>query len=251
MEIIEKIANELATRDDSLVVLGGHGDPLLHPQFGQILAILRQHNVFGIAVYTSGQELTDATLEALVKNQVDVVAVMIDAVTQETYTRLHRGGSLDKVKESIRRLVECRQKASQPNPVIIPHFTKCIENLEEMDPFFDFWMRSHGCATIKGYSHYCGQLPELSVVDMTPPTRTACRRILSRCTVLADGSVVACDQDFLARYPLGHLGQPDTRGNLDGRTSEYVAEVPCDRAVQRTCTVRKVFRVASTVGGVF
>ena len=69
LEIVDKIARELGTRDDSLVVLGGHGEPFLHPQFDQIFRILRQHNVFGIAVYTSGQELPDAAIRSINRNQ--------------------------------------------------------------------------------------------------------------------------------------------------------------------------------------
>ena len=37
------------------------------------------------------------------------------------------------------------------------------------------------------------------------PTRQACRRLQSRCLILADGKVVACDQDFRATHPLGDL----------------------------------------------
>jgi len=50
LDLLERVARELAEHDDdALVVLGGHGDPLLHPQFGEALHVLRGHGIYGIA----------------------------------------------------------------------------------------------------------------------------------------------------------------------------------------------------------
>ena len=50
LELIDRLASELARYDDSLVVLGGFGEPLLHPQFGEILRRLREAGVYGVAL---------------------------------------------------------------------------------------------------------------------------------------------------------------------------------------------------------
>jgi hypothetical protein len=73
----------------------------------------------------------------------------------------------------------------------------------EMEAFYDHWMNVVGSAVIVGPSHHAGRFPDRAVMNMAPPTRTPCRRILSRMTVLADGSVPVCDQDFAGRHIIG------------------------------------------------
>lgn len=205
VETIERLAIELvAGNDDALVVLGGHGDPLLHPQLTAILGSLRRAGVYGICMYTTGQSLTDDALSAIIEHQVDVVVIHADAWGAETYRALN-GGDLTVVNAAVDRLIRARTDARQPAPIVIPQMTKCVENVEEMDAFFDGWIRRSGCATIAGFSDYGGRLDDLAVTDTSPPRRSVCRRLWRRCVILADGSVVACDQDAAGSLRLGQI----------------------------------------------
>ncbi|UCE61632.1 MAG: NTP transferase domain-containing protein, partial [Phycisphaerales bacterium] len=62
LAIVEKIVSELARFDDALLVLGGFGDPLRHPQFAPVLDVIRstppnEKMIYGLAVRTSGVDL--------------------------------------------------------------------------------------------------------------------------------------------------------------------------------------------------
>ena len=50
-------------------------------------------------------------------------------------------------------------------------------------------------------------------MNMSPPQRFACRRIMQRAMVLADGRIPLCDQDFTGRHTIGDL-QHSTLGEL-------------------------------------
>ncbi len=204
--LVESISRELAEDDDALVVLGGCGDPVLHPEFDRILAILRNNRVYGVAVATTGARLTAPVIEALIRHRVDLVAVHVDAWRDETYQRVQGGGDLGRVCDAIAQLEQARVSAAQAAPIIVPHLCKSTLNVEEMDAFFDGWLRARGCAAITGFSHYGRRLDDLTVVDMQPPTRIPCRRLFQRCVVLANGAVSACDQDYCGEIALGHLG---------------------------------------------
>jgi len=54
-------------------------------------------------------------------------------------------------------------------------------------------------------SHYAGQFPDQRVINMAPASRERCRRLRSRCLILADGSVTCCDQDYQGLHKLGSL----------------------------------------------
>ncbi|MCP4247788.1 MAG: radical SAM protein [bacterium] len=215
---IAEVADALAAYDDSLVVLGGFGEPMLHPQFGEICRLLSESGVYGVAVRTNAIGLDEAAIETLLGCRLDVINVLLDAWTEELYQRLHPGRTLAEVLQNLDRLSKAREAARQVEPLIVPQMTKSVETAGELDAFFDGWIRGVGCAAVEGYSHYAGQLPDRSLVDMSPPTRTPCRRIHSRCLILADGRMTRCDQDFTGQTAVGSLAETTLADLWQGHT---------------------------------
>ncbi|MEK6674607.1 MAG: SPASM domain-containing protein [Planctomycetota bacterium] len=220
--ILQQITSELMETDDSLVVLGGFGDPLCHPQLREVLHILRptpsnSPGVYGLAVRTSatlssinGRMSSGDLMELLMIHRVDVFGVLLDAWSAPLYARVqspnaHEHAELHAVLLFLDELSEARQARNSVTPLILPEFTKIRENVHEMDNFFDGWIRKLGAAAITGYSHRAGQMPDRSVINMAPAARGPCRRIQSRCLVLADGTVTMCDQDYQGRFSVGKL----------------------------------------------
>ena len=231
VDVVRRVAAELAAYDDSLVVLGGFGEPLLHPRFDDILGAVRGAGVFGLALRTNGIALTDELIETIIRHQVDVVSVTLDATNTETYRTVHGVDAFDTVVDNLKRLVSARgghpatgpKRPAVVQPLVVPEMTKCNETLAQMDAFFDGWLREVGWAVLVGYDHYGGRLEDRSVVDMTPPGRMACPRIRTRTTVTADGDVLLCDQDFAAERPAG---------NLNGATLRDVWRGPACTAIR-------------------
>ncbi|MGE5611961.1 MAG: SPASM domain-containing protein, partial [Bacillota bacterium] len=96
-------------------------------------------------------------------------------------------------------------------PILVPTFLKCRGNLQEMEDWYDRWLRAAGMAVLIGPSDYAGQIPDQAAADMSPPRRCACRRLASRLTILSDGQVVSCEQDVLGKQVLGQLGSQTVR----------------------------------------
>jgi len=207
LKIVECVAKELATLDDSLVVLGGFGEPLLHPEFEDVLRTLSDAGVFGVAVRTNGIAMDAARIEQLIEHHVDVVNVILDAASRETYRRVQGADCFDVVRGNLDVLATARVERRSVGPLLVPEITKSVDTVDELDSFFDAWVREAGWANIGGYSHYAGQCEDRSVINMAPPVRRACQRIGSRMTVLADGRVLLCDQDFTGRFAVGNLAE--------------------------------------------
>ncbi|MBK8915737.1 MAG: radical SAM protein [Phycisphaerales bacterium] len=199
-----RVAQELGTQDDRLVVLGGHGDPLRHPRFREICRGIRAAGVLGLAVVTPLVDLDDADIAAMIEARVDVLSVLLDADSRDTYSRVHQRDAFDVVLRSIARVEQARQSHRSPQPLIIPHLTRNAATIGEMESFFDRWIRETGGASIGGFSRYGGTLPPDSLLATTPPIRSACRRLDSRATLLADGVAVACSEDAVGRVSIGN-----------------------------------------------
>lgn len=284
LDLIKKIAVEAQAVDDTLVTLGGFGDPLRHPEFLQVLELLRPREgsatrndanqrdepaspstvaagVYGLAIRTAAVDLTDAVIEALIRHRVDVLCVALDAWSPELYARLrvhpnpqvpHRleagatrvlecapnlgcipvtpystsdtgrprtnlkfqisncaQGDLNHVIAAMDRLARARESHGSVYPLVVPEFIKAKENVHELDEFHDGWLRRLGAVCIGGYSHAARQLEDRSVINMAPPVRAACRRLNTRCLMLADGRVTTCNQDFLGRQAFADLTPRD------------------------------------------
>jgi hypothetical protein len=219
VEAVRKIAGELSRFDDSLVVLGGFGEPLRHPQFEAVLDALRpggadedERGVYGLCVRTAGVDLDELKIASIIAHQVDVLNVVLDAWTPELYGQVQSPGDparaqLEDVLARIERVSALRQERHTVRPIVVPELTKARENLHELDAFHDGWLRRVGAVCISGYSHRAGQIEDRSVMNMAPPGRSACRRLRSRCVVLADGRVTVCDQDFRGLHTVGDLNE--------------------------------------------
>jgi len=237
-DLVRKVVAEITQFDDALVVLGGFGDPLRHPQFTSILDAIREidsdgRRLYGLAVRTNAVDLNDKLIDALISHEVDILNVTLDAWTAELYARLHSPGApatdeprpqanLQTVLANIERVSQIRQQRASVKPIVVPEFTKARDNVEELDAFYDGWIRRIGAVTISGYCHFAGQCVDRSVIRMAPSTRFGCRRILSRCLVLADGRVAVCDQDFNGRHTIGSLGEQSLEAIWHGAALERI-----------------------------
>jgi hypothetical protein len=232
--VVARIVSEITQYDDALLVLGGFGDPRHHPQFREITAAIRAASrtdrpLFGLAVRTAAVDLTDEDIDTLITEAVDVLDVTLDAWTPELYARLQSpqapaAADLAAVRQRLDRLAQAQQQRQSCAPIIVPEMAKTRDNVHELDDFHDGWLRRTGAVLISGPSHCAGQHEDRSVMNMAPSPRTPCRRIRSRCMVLANGQVTMCDRDANGRHALGHLGDQSLEAIWAGSTFSEVRE---------------------------
>jgi hypothetical protein len=203
LETAQKLFEELSSIDDLRLTIAGAGDPLLADNFRTILQVA-QRSCRAVHIETDLLPENKDCLTELAESPVDVITVQIPALNRQTYAKIMGVDRVDEVIENMRTLVKLRAAYRRGIPLIVPTFTKCPENLGEMEGWYDQWLRAIGCAVIVGASHFAGQIPDVSVADMSPPRRRACARLSSRMTVLCDGSIVLCEQDVLGKNPIGN-----------------------------------------------
>jgi spiro-SPASM protein len=207
LNLLTRLLEDLCQYDDSLIVLGGFGEPLLHPDFEKALQMCREAKVFGLAVRTNGMAMNEQVAQAMCDSSVDVVQVLLDANDAGAYRNLHGVDAWDEVTRNMDVLNHLRQSSAQVSPIIAASMTKARETIGTLESFYDRWLGFSGWAVVEGYSCHAGLLEDRRVMSMAPPQRRPCRQLSERCTVLADGRVVGCDQDFQGRYVLGDLNR--------------------------------------------
>ena len=204
VEAIENIVRQLSGWDDLRITLAGVGDPLCHPEFEALLNAVKHAGA--VTVETDLIDVSDGRLKMLAESGIDVIAVHLPATDPGTYAEVMGVDAMGEVVENIRLLLTYRNASEQGVPLIVPLFHKLAMNLEEMEVWYDTWLRAIGNAVILGPSRFGGRLPDLAAVDMTPTIRKPCARIQQRLTILSNGSITTCEEDVLGEMAIGHVG---------------------------------------------
>ena len=198
---------ELGKVDDLRLSLAGVGDPLLHPQFAEIINAAKSSGIRAISVETDLLPDTPEILDELPNLGIDVLTFRLPAMLPATYAAVMGVDRMADALRNLKRLLIARKSAGSVTPLLVPLFTKCRENLAEMEAWYDHWLNTLDGAVIRGPTTCGGQIPDAAVADMSPPRRVPCRRLSSRITVLSDGRVTTCEEDVSGAQSLGRIGE--------------------------------------------
>ena len=197
------------------------GEPLLHPSLRRILAAAERHPMVTL-LSTNGQQLNEPrVIDAVLAHPPTHLIVALDGLTDETNQRFRKGARLAPMLEGVARLAAAKRAAGRTLPLL--HLRYMVMQHNEADVArVEAFARSAGFdgVTIRtllivtsdtGIARHAELEPRRS--EYRAYERTEARTVSKpgfRClqpywfpSVFADGTVVACEQDFNAERPLG------------------------------------------------
>ena len=113
--VLEKIRIE-APVPRPVIALYNWGEPLLHPDIGAIVRLVRSHDLY-CAVSTNLNQ--DRFLEDLVRARPSSIKISLSGHTQPIYGRTHTKGQIERVKTNMRRLRALMDTHQTPIDVFI------------------------------------------------------------------------------------------------------------------------------------
>ncbi len=131
-------------RSARLLINCSIGEPLLHPQFKEILEFCTKHHKF-MEISTNGQAFTARTIESLVGKPV-YLYISLDAASKETYAKI-RNDRWDSIIPNLFRLNRERKKKGNL-PKINMVFMPMRVNKEELEDYFRLCARIEADALI-------------------------------------------------------------------------------------------------------
>lgn len=205
------------------VFLWAWGEPLLHPRFPDFVRIAREHNVLPL-LSTNGQNLDqDRVVEGLLQHPPEHLIVALDGISDETNTKYRVGARLEPALNGVRRLAGLRRERGLTRPRIHMRYIAMNHNAHELPFLEDFARRHHfDYLAIRGLS-IIPDKDETAHARMIPEDGSMrayayrsgqrmkrndylCQHAFAFPTVLADGTVVVCDQDFNGSRAYGRFG---------------------------------------------
>lgn len=138
------------------VALYGHGETFLYPHFFEMLAELKQHDIF-VYVTTNGTLITEDIARRLVELQLDRLAFSLDAATPELFNEIRRGADFEKVLHNIRTLNMFKKRARRDDkPVLSIMYCAMQSNIQELPKLVrlaDELNMTHGVAVMNIYEY--------------------------------------------------------------------------------------------------
>ncbi len=98
--------------------LQGEGEPLLHPQFFEMIACARaKFPGLQVSLITNGSLFTEANIAGLLDHRVTRLYVSLESADDVSFQRI-RGGKLERVRRGIRDLLAARNARGLAQPVV-------------------------------------------------------------------------------------------------------------------------------------
>lgn len=216
--LFERLMKEVGS---NLLVLSlwAWGESLLHPKLSDILRIIQKYDAATL-LSTNGQNLDDESIiQGLVQNPPTYLIVALDGLTDETNSRFRVGAKLEPALKGVRRIAELKKKKGLIYPILEMRFMILKQNQHEIPLLKDFAKENRfDMLAIRTLSII--DLPEEGHRKLVPDSgdhrayeynnKSRLRRKDFICqfgfispSVYADGTVVACEQDFNAQQPYG------------------------------------------------
>lgn len=238
------------------VSLWAWGEPLLHPRLIDILRVARRYP-FAALLSTNGQKLSDERVLAALKSEPPAyLIVALDGLCDETNSHFRRGARIQPALDGVRHLARWKQETGSRLPVLHCRFMVMKHNQHELPGLREF-ARGNGFDMVS--------IRTLSIIDSDSDAHGSfipdsdewraysyqggqrlhrndfiCQHAFSFPTVLADGTVVACDQDYNASQPYGVFSVERSFaqiwfGNAAGNVRRIVRDDPHQYSFCRNC----------------
>ncbi|MEW6263518.1 MAG: radical SAM protein [Thermodesulfobacteriota bacterium] len=247
-ELYRRVIATGAPKGLASVRLGLTGEPLLRPDIIEFVRLARTAGLVDIMLITNGQLLTPPISRSLIDAGLTRLMVSLDAVRPETYRRIRRGGSLDRVVRNIMTFLELRRRQGRDWPLLRVSFIRMTLNLEEAEEFEDYWRDK---ADYIGFQQYSNIL-ERPDTDFSPAGRTSpdffrCPDPWQRLSLLVNGDLFPCCSDFGRLAPLGNARRDETSRVWESAAAERLRDLHKDGRWREDHICRRCVRASAGI----
>jgi MoaA/NifB/PqqE/SkfB family radical SAM enzyme len=144
--MVERLSSELRDMDARSIILQGAGEPLLHPDIADIIAMFKNAG-FAVQLHTNGILLNAANAQKLIASGLDMLRVSLWGITPEEYESQYPGTSpanLERVIENLRLFARIKNEGQRTTPRLLVYYPINAVNYRSIDCLVNL-AQSTGC----------------------------------------------------------------------------------------------------------
>jgi len=206
--LFRSIVDEMAPRVET-AVLHIWGEPLLHPHIVDMIRYCH-HAGLRTEISTNAVALTKEKSLELLESGLHAIYLCMDGTGPESYQRIRRGGDYETTRNNILRFIEMRRMKALNRPRVYIQMVEMDLTTEQIPLFKKQWQMDGvdwiNIKTLDTWSGQIGKIKNLHKAGERPlPHRFPCPNLWYHVHIYWDGTLVCCDRDYNARYPLGNV----------------------------------------------
>ncbi len=198
-----KLVSKISLFSDKAVIsLSCFGEPLLHSDFSSFVNEILSYDNLSVLVETDGILANEKTIGGIdiqkASGKIDWI-ILLDAMDSALYSELHSCPESDfSLAVNSVPFLEARFPGH-----VWPQFVRMKKNEPSLESFYRFWKEkenpSHGKLIIQKYDSFAGLLLDEKSADLAPLKRNPCWHLRRDMTILCDGTVPICRDQFGAK----------------------------------------------------
>ncbi len=207
MAIFEDVSSWVSETYGINICLHGAGEPLLHPEFEEILKRAREIPKASIGFMTNCMLLSGKWHEIVVELSVDWIWFSVDGTRAETNDRYRQGASLKAIKQNIEALIELKEKRKATKPILNFNMVRYPDVTEdEVTEYVSTWLPHAEVVSIAkfrpiGSKKLLSEEEEKNKIPYRP-----CPLLYSQMVISWDGRVGLCCEDINIEVSPGTFG---------------------------------------------
>lgn len=215
MELFHKILDDMEQFPSQIKVINlyGFGEPLLHPQYAQLVKEIKERNLCReIRCTTNGKLLSKEMNRALVDTGIDMVRISIEALTEKDYKDICAVDiNFNQLVENIKDLYEISRGTN--TKVSVKILNVALPDDQAAEQFYDIFEPisdySYIQDTTQAWSEFEAYVPENNyeagnIGDMKDEDKI-CSFALTNMAIHSNGSVGVCPQDWKFATEYGNV----------------------------------------------
>jgi radical SAM protein with 4Fe4S-binding SPASM domain len=132
LETVARVSRSLAKLGVERVDLTGKGDPIVHPQLGEVVRLIKGAGLT-CSMFANGTVHRPGLIETLVESGLDRLNLSLNAASREAYLRVAGKDLYDQALAFLNQVLAVRRAAGRSRPWVRVTFVLCKDNVEDMD----------------------------------------------------------------------------------------------------------------------
>ncbi|MFP4019703.1 MAG: radical SAM/SPASM domain-containing protein [Bacteroidales bacterium] len=198
------------------IALNHRGESLLHAGLFDMISYARENDLY-VKLHTNATLLNRKNSEKLIMSGLNLLSFSFDGYSKEIYENLRNGANFERTLKNIEEFVWLRENLKEETPYTVLEVID-FENYpkEGLKKYEELGVDE---LIIKKMHNWGGSLTSSEMVNRTP---SACTFPWYSLTILWDGSVVLCPQDFFGVIRLGNIRDSTLKDIWNGEEIKYV-----------------------------
>jgi len=200
--LYKELINEMAENQPCGLVLASRGEPMLHPQFIEMVKYAIEQDVIDVKINTNATALTEKKARELLETKLTTVVFSVDAGNKKEFEAIRIGANFDQIVANIKRFNEIREKEF-PNSTTRTRISMTVfrgtQDTKEAEalwaPMVDEFAIHSADYRLDIYEHPI-------ILESKQ-----CNLLWERVYIWWDGSVNPCDIDYKSNLCLGKVGK--------------------------------------------